>query len=88
MFRKRFIRIIALVFVFALVCTVSFARGDADEEEAAAGAPTDIKGTVKFYKGPFGPNEVELQQKIIDEFNKEYPNIEVIFETADRMWLY
>lgn len=84
MFSKKFIRIIALVFVFALVFTVAFARGNGeDEEEAAVEAPTDIKGTVKFYKGPFGPNEVELQQKIIDEFNKEYPNIEVIFEPFD-----
>jgi multiple sugar transport system substrate-binding protein len=36
-----------------------------------------------MYKGPFGPNEVELQNKTIAEFNKIYPNIKVTFETFD-----
>ena len=35
MFSKKFIRIIALVFVFALVFTVAFARGNGEDEEEA-----------------------------------------------------
>jgi multiple sugar transport system substrate-binding protein len=42
-----------------------------------------VKGTVKFYKGPFGPNEVELQNDAIAKFNEVYPDIKVIFETFD-----
>jgi multiple sugar transport system substrate-binding protein len=42
-----------------------------------------VKGTVKIYKGPFGPNEVELQNETIAKFNKVFPNIKVIFETFD-----
>ncbi|UCB46773.1 MAG: sugar ABC transporter substrate-binding protein [Spirochaetota bacterium] len=88
MFRRRFIRIVALVFVFALVFTISFARGGAEKKKAPKEAPPvetkkDMKGTVRWYKGPFGPNEVELQNNIAVEFNKEYPNIEVTFEMFD-----
>ncbi|UCB46212.1 MAG: sugar ABC transporter substrate-binding protein [Spirochaetota bacterium] len=88
MFKKRLLKIIAVVFIFSLVCTVSFARGGKDKGKPAEKAPSaetkkDIKGTVKIYKGPFVANEVELYNNIITEFNKEYPNIKVIHEMFD-----
>ncbi|UCB46213.1 MAG: sugar ABC transporter substrate-binding protein [Spirochaetota bacterium] len=88
MFSKRFLRIATLVCIFAMVFTVSFARGGKEKKKEVMEAPPaetkkDIKGTVKFYKGPFHPTELEMQNNIIAEFNKEYPNIKVIFETYD-----
>ncbi len=77
---------VLLIAVFA----ISFSGGKkkkGGEEDAAVGEtskrPEDMKGTVLMYKGPFGPNEVELHNKIIVEFNKIYPNIKVTFETFD-----
>jgi multiple sugar transport system substrate-binding protein len=53
-------------------------------DEPAVGAPAEeISGTVRMYKGPFGPDEVALQNEIVARFNEEYPNIEVIFEVFD-----
>lgn len=46
-------------------------------------SPADMTGTVKFYKGPFGPDEVAQQNGYIAEFNKTYPNINMTFETFD-----
>lgn len=46
-------------------------------------APAEISGTVRFYKGPFGPNETDLFAELISRFNKEYPNIKVIHEMFD-----
>jgi multiple sugar transport system substrate-binding protein len=88
MFKKQFVLIVALVFVFSLVFTASFARGKKEKGKAVMEAPTaeskkDMKGNVKIYKGPFGPDEVDLQYNIIKKFNEEYPNIEVTFETYD-----
>ena len=73
MFRNRFFGFIVLGLLIA-VFIVSF--GGKEKGGAA-------KGTVRFYKGPFGPNEVELQNEAIVKFNKEYPDIKVIFETFD-----
>jgi len=47
-------------------------------EEPAEAPAEEISETVRMYKGPFGPNEVELHQEIIDRFNEVYPDIEVI----------
>lgn len=79
MFKNRLTSIIICV-LLAAVFIVSFSGGDKEGGGSGKGA---AKGTVKFYKGPFGPNEVELQTKIITEFNKEYSDIEIIFETFD-----
>lgn len=45
--------------------------------------PEEVSGTVRFYKGPFAPVEMEAQENIIALFNEEYPNVEVIFELYD-----
>ncbi|KKK64556.1 hypothetical protein LCGC14_2982990, partial [marine sediment metagenome] len=89
MFKKRFTMIVFCVLLIA-VFAISFSGGKkkkGGEEDAAVGEtskrPEDMKGTVLMYKGPFGPNEVELHNKIIVEFNKIYPNIKVTFETFD-----
>ncbi len=39
--------------------------------------------TIRFYKGPFGPNEAELQEAIIAQFEAEHPNIDVVFDMFD-----
>jgi ABC-type glycerol-3-phosphate transport system substrate-binding protein len=39
--------------------------------------------TIRFYKGPFGPNEAELQEAIIVQFEAEHPNIDVVFDMFD-----
>jgi len=55
----------------------------APEEPAEEAMPEDLTGTVKFYKGPFGPDEVAQQEANIALFNEEYPNVKVTFETFD-----
>lgn len=55
----------------------------APEEPAEEAMPEELTGTVKFYKGPFGPDEVPQQEANIALFNEEYPNIKVTFETFD-----
>lgn len=87
MSKPKFLRFIALLFLLGLL--VSACSGapqvDSSKEPASAGPkqPADFKGSVKIYKGPFGPNEVDLHNKTIEEFNKVYPNIKVQFETFD-----
>lgn len=75
MFRNRFMIAVFCVFLI-VIFSVTFAS--ADKEKGGA-----KKGTVKIYKGPFGPKEVELHYNIIEKFNEEYPDIEVTFETYD-----
>lgn len=69
-FLNRFTVGIALVF---LICLVGYS------------VPAQMQDvtTVRFYKGPFGPNEVELQEAIIVQFEAEHPEIDVVFETFD-----
>jgi multiple sugar transport system substrate-binding protein len=52
-------------------------------EEPAEAPAEEISGTVKFYKGPFGPDEVAQQEGYIAEFNKVYPDVKMTFETFD-----
>ena len=73
---QRYLKFSVLIALAALV-------GAGYLPEVAAGAPQDISGTVRFYKGPFGPNEADLQNEIIGKFSKEYPKIKVIFEMFD-----
>ncbi|MDD5370291.1 MAG: sugar ABC transporter substrate-binding protein [Anaerolineaceae bacterium] len=82
------VRVLMLVCLVALLlssCTggATTAPNSNPAQPPAAKQPADIKGTVKMYKGPFGANEVDLQNKTVAEFNKTYPNIKVIFETFD-----
>jgi multiple sugar transport system substrate-binding protein len=41
---------------------------------------TDLGGTVRVYKGPFNANEVANQERMIAEFNKRFPNVQVVVE--------
>jgi len=96
MSKNRFTLFIVVAVLFSLLFTAcgggqatTAPPADKPAEEAPAAdepaeAPAEeISGTVRMYKGPFGPNEAELHQEIIDRFNEVYPNIEVIFETFD-----
>lgn len=89
------IRSRGLIMLFLIVVLLLSACAQATEEaapaapdEAEPAAPEkpskeEMTGTVKFYKGPFGPTEVEDQNTLIALFNEEYPNIDVTFETFD-----
>lgn len=77
MSRSRFLNIVIFVFLIAAFIVV-FNGGKKGESGKGV-----TKGTVKMYKGPFGPNEVELQNETVAKFNEIYPDIEVTFETFD-----
>ena len=84
----RLIVLVILVSLFAVACggtqpTTAPEGPAATEAPGGAVVPESIKGTVKFYKGPFGPDEVEQQNATIAEFNKEFPNVKMTFETFD-----
>ncbi len=69
---RRTLRVLfAIVVVFVMV--------------AVSGTQTPVKAAVsiKMYKGPFGPNEVDQQNAIIAKFEKLHPDIQVTFETFD-----
>lgn len=72
MFRNRLVEIVMGVLLITML-TLSY----------SCWGEENIKGTVKMYKGPMGPNEVELQNEIIAKFSKIYPKIKVIFDTFD-----
>lgn len=78
--------VVVLVALIAAACAPQAPTTTAPEGPAATAAPVspaDVKGTVKFYKGPFGPDEMAQQNGYIAEFNKVYPNVKMTFETFD-----
>jgi ABC-type glycerol-3-phosphate transport system substrate-binding protein len=86
---RQFLKWIVFVLILSAVLAGCAPAAPAEEpaaEEPAAeepAAPEEISGTVRFYKGPFGPNEAEQYAELIAKFNEEFPNIEVIHEMYD-----
>ena len=84
MSKHRFFQLFALVVLVALIAAACApAAPQATTAPEGPKSPADVKGTVKFYKGPFGPDEMAQQNGYIAEFNKTYPNIKMTFETFD-----
>jgi hypothetical protein len=49
-----------------------------------AADPASLTGTVKIYKGPFSPMELELQQPFIESYNANFaPNVTAEFSMYD-----